>query len=339
MNLFERYLSLWVAACMVSGVVLGKAMPELTAALRRMEFGSGSQVNIPIAVLIWLMIIPMMMRVDFAAVRQVGTRPKGLAVTLFVNWVVKPLSMALLSYVAFRWLFAAWIAPAEADQYIAGAIILAATVWNAGPGPLIVEGFRPGRSPRMAAYQFFRRPGSREDGSAVSVGGLDYDARTGHDHWHFRDFARYSLVRANGRTVSVSRKEAWCLAPTDQIDQLVPNAEMRPGDGSLYSACGDADAVQVREVLEVGAGDTYGLGTPGQAIDITHLPDGVYFLKIEANPAGALRDAADGNDVALRRIVLGGSPGHRTVGVPPAEGIDSERSAARLSATCSYCLP
>lgn len=215
----------------------------------------------------------------------------------------------------------------------------AATVWNAGPGPLIVEGFRPGRSPRMAAYQFFRRPGSREDGSAVSVGGLDYDARTGHDHWHFRDFARYSLVRANGRTVSVSRKEAWCLAPTDQIDQLVPNAEMRPGDGSLYSACGDADAVQVREVLEVGAGDTYGLGTPGQAIDITHLPDGVYFLKIEANPAGALRDAADGNDVALRRIVLGGSPGHRTVGVPPAEGIDSEGSAARLSATCSYCLP
>ncbi len=73
-----------------------------------------------------MMILPMMMRVDFASVRQVGTRPKGLAVTLFVNWVVKPFSMAAISYVAFRWLFAAWIAPAEADQYIAGTIILAA---------------------------------------------------------------------------------------------------------------------------------------------------------------------------------------------------------------------
>ena len=126
MNLFERYLSVWVAACMAAGVLLGKGLPELTGALRGMEFGAGSQVNIPIAVLIWMMILPMMMRVDFASVRQVGTRPKGLAVTLFVNWVVKPFSMAAISYVAFRWLFAAWIAPAEADQYIAGTIILAA---------------------------------------------------------------------------------------------------------------------------------------------------------------------------------------------------------------------
>lgn len=126
MNFFERYLSLWVAACMAAGVLLGKGLPELTRALRGMEFGAGSQVNIPIAVLIWMMILPMMMRVDFASVRQVGTRPKGLAVTLFVNWVVKPFSMAAISYVAFRWLFAAWITPAEADQYIAGTIILAA---------------------------------------------------------------------------------------------------------------------------------------------------------------------------------------------------------------------
>ena len=91
-----------------------------------MEFGSGSQINIPIAVLIWLMIIPMMMKVDFASIRNVGKRPRGLLVTLFVNWLVKPFSMALIAWVFFRLVFSLWISPAEADQYIAGCIILAA---------------------------------------------------------------------------------------------------------------------------------------------------------------------------------------------------------------------
>jgi ACR3 family arsenite transporter len=126
MSVFERYLSLWVAICMAAGLVLGKAAPGATQALRDMEFGAGSQVNIPIAVLIWLMIIPMMMRVDFAAVRDVGRKPKGLLVTLFVNWLVKPFSMALIAWGFFRVLFSGWITPADADQYIAGTIILAA---------------------------------------------------------------------------------------------------------------------------------------------------------------------------------------------------------------------
>jgi arsenite transporter len=126
MNVFERYLSLWVAACMVVGVLLGKLMPSSIDSMRRMEFGQGSQINIPIAVLIWLMIIPMMMKVDFAAIRSVGKRPRGLLVTLFVNWLVKPFSMALIAWVFFRYVFSAWISPAEADQYIAGSIILAA---------------------------------------------------------------------------------------------------------------------------------------------------------------------------------------------------------------------
>jgi ACR3 family arsenite transporter len=95
-------------------------------ALRRMEFGSGSQINVPIAVLIWLMIIPMMMKVDFTSIKNVGKRPRGLLVTLFVNWLVKPFSMALIGWLFFRILFSAWISPAEADQYIAGVIILAA---------------------------------------------------------------------------------------------------------------------------------------------------------------------------------------------------------------------
>jgi len=126
LNPFERYLSVWVAACMVAGVLLGRALPDVTVALRRMEFGAGSQINIPIAVLIWLMIIPMMMKVDFASIRQVGQKPRGLLVTLFVNWLVKPFSMAFIAWLSFRFLFAHWIAPADADQYIAGCIILAA---------------------------------------------------------------------------------------------------------------------------------------------------------------------------------------------------------------------
>jgi ACR3 family arsenite transporter len=126
LNLFERYLTLWVGLCMVAGVLLGKAAPGLIQALREMEFGQNSHVNFPMAVLIWLMITPMMMKVDFHAVAKVGQRPQGLLVTLFINWVVKPFSMALLAWVFFRFIFSAWMTPAEADQYIAGAIILAA---------------------------------------------------------------------------------------------------------------------------------------------------------------------------------------------------------------------
>jgi len=124
--IFERYLSVWVALCMVAGVALGKWMPESIQLLRSMEFGHGSQVNIPIALLIWLMIIPMMAKVDFTAIQNVGRRPRGLFVTLLVNWLVKPFSMTFIAWVCFRFVFTAWITPDEADQYIAGVIILAA---------------------------------------------------------------------------------------------------------------------------------------------------------------------------------------------------------------------
>jgi arsenite transporter len=123
---FERYLSLWVALCMAAGIGLGRLLPAAVAGLRALEVAAGSQINAPIAVLIWLMITPMMMKVDFSSVRNVGRRPTGLLVTLFINWVVKPFSMALLAWAFFRLVFAAFITPAEADQYIAGCIILAA---------------------------------------------------------------------------------------------------------------------------------------------------------------------------------------------------------------------
>jgi ACR3 family arsenite transporter len=126
LNLFERYLTLWVALCMVIGVALGKIMPSFVQSLRSLEFGQGSHVNVPIAILIWLMIIPMMMKVDFASILSVREKPRGLLVTLFVNWLVKPFSMALIAWVFFRHIFSAWIPSALADQYIAGTIILAA---------------------------------------------------------------------------------------------------------------------------------------------------------------------------------------------------------------------
>lgn len=126
LNPFEHYLTVWVALCMVAGVVLGHVVPGFVQTMRTMEFGQNSHINLPIAVLIWLMIVPMMIKVDFASIRDVGTRPTGLVITLFVNWVVKPFSMAFFAWLFFRVVFAAWITPAEADQYIAGTIILAA---------------------------------------------------------------------------------------------------------------------------------------------------------------------------------------------------------------------
>ena len=126
LNLFERYLTLWVAACMVAGVALGKALPGFVDAVRRLEFGQGSQINVPIAVLIWLMIYPMMVKIDFTSILGVRRKPKGLLVTLFVNWLVKPFSMALLGWLFFKHLFLPLIGPEMADQYQAGVIILAA---------------------------------------------------------------------------------------------------------------------------------------------------------------------------------------------------------------------
>ncbi len=123
---FERYLSVWVGLCLVAGVAFGKLFPSAVQTPRGLEFGQGSQINAPIAVLIWLIITPMMMKVDFTAIRNVGKKPAGLVVTLVVNWLVKPFSMALLAWFFFRVVFRAFIGTADADQYIAGCIILAA---------------------------------------------------------------------------------------------------------------------------------------------------------------------------------------------------------------------
>jgi ACR3 family arsenite transporter len=126
LNFFERYLSLWVLVCMIVGVALGKLLPDFIAALSKLEFGQGSQVNIPIAVLIWLMIFPMMLKIDFGSLGGIAKKPKGLFITLFVNWLVKPFSMAFLAWVFLQHLFVGWVDPEMAKNYTAGLIILAA---------------------------------------------------------------------------------------------------------------------------------------------------------------------------------------------------------------------
>jgi ACR3 family arsenite transporter len=111
---------------MVAGVILGRLLPGLTGKLRDLEVARGSQINLPIAVLIWLMIYPMMLKIDFSSVLQVRSRPKGILITLFVNWLVKPFSMAILGWFFFKQLFFPFIGESLANQYIAGSIILAA---------------------------------------------------------------------------------------------------------------------------------------------------------------------------------------------------------------------
>ncbi|HOJ86639.1 MAG TPA: ACR3 family arsenite efflux transporter [Elusimicrobiales bacterium] len=126
MNFFEKYLTLWVILCMIIGVILGKNFPLITEFLRKMEFGENSHINIPIAILLWLMIYPMMLKIDFTSLKNVGKKPKGLLITIFVNWLVKPFSMAFFGWVFFKHIFVSWIGPQMAEQYIAGVIILAA---------------------------------------------------------------------------------------------------------------------------------------------------------------------------------------------------------------------
>lgn len=121
MGIFERYLSVWVLLSIISGIGLGLIIPDVFAIIAGIEF---AHVNIVVAVLIWLMIYPMMIQVDFSALKDVGKKPKGLIMTLVINWLIKPFSMAALGWLFFEGLFADWVSPEDAQQYIAGMILL-----------------------------------------------------------------------------------------------------------------------------------------------------------------------------------------------------------------------
>ena len=123
LGVFERYLTLWVAFCIIAGIVLGQLVPSPFHALGRMNV---AEVNIPVAVLIWLMIVPMLIKVDFGALHRVAEQWRGIAVTVGINWLIKPFSMALLGWLFVGWLFRPWLPAGQIDSYIAGLILLAA---------------------------------------------------------------------------------------------------------------------------------------------------------------------------------------------------------------------
>ncbi|MBP5868599.1 lysyl oxidase family protein [Streptomyces scabiei] len=210
------------------------------------------------------------------------------------------------------------------DGDVAGKDYLAfsANVWNAGPAPLVVDGFRKPGADKMDAYQYFYDAKGKQIGY-TPTGTMEWDPREGHEHWHFTDFASYRLLSADQSKQVRSGKEAFCLANTDAIDYTVKNANWHPENTDLSTACGSEDAISVREVLDVGSGDTYTQYRPGQSFDITGLPNGTYYIQVIANPENRLQETNHKNNIALRKVVLGGTPGARTVKVPPHDLINA----------------
>jgi hypothetical protein len=195
-----------------------------------------------------------------------------------------------------------------------------ATEWNAGPGSLVVEGFRGADERLMDAYQYFL-----VDGVPVGrtpIGRMEF--HPAHQHWHFRQFTEYSMLDAGSGEVAVSEKQSWCLANTDAIDLSVANANWGAFGGDLFTMCGGPGALWIREVLDVGWGDTYSQYVAGQAFDITDLANGDYYIRVHVNPTGSMLEGSTGDNVADRLIKLRGRPGNRRVIVPPWHGIDTE---------------
>ncbi|MFD3790523.1 lysyl oxidase family protein [Streptomyces cyaneofuscatus] len=194
-------------------------------------------------------------------------------------------------------------------------LAFSANVWNAGPAKLVVDGFRSPGKELMDAYQYFYDAKGKQVGY-TPTGTMEWDPRPGHEHWHFTDFASYRLLKADKKETVRSGKEAFCLANTDAVDYTVKNANWHPGNTDLSTACGQENSISVREVLDVGSGDTYTQDLPGQSFDITDLPNGTYYIQVLANPENRLKETNHKNNSALRKVVLGGKKGARTVKVP-----------------------
>jgi hypothetical protein len=185
-----------------------------------------------------------------------------------------------------------------------------------------VVGFRTNGSPVMQAYQYFWENG-RVIGRA-RAGTMGFDSKPGHNHWHFEQFARYQLLDAAKNLAVRSRKVGFCIAPTDPVALLARHAVWQPPFTGFFGACGTPTALSVQEMMPIGWGDTYTQTLPGQAFDITSVPNGTYYIEIIANPEHVLYETNTHNDVSLRKVILGGTPGARTVTVPAWHGIDPE---------------
>lgn len=206
----------------------------------------------------------------------------------------------------------AWgIRMAEKGDYLQ----FSATVWNGGDSPLVVDGFRREGEDEMDAYQYFFDADGNQTGYQP-VGHFHWDAKPTHQHWHFRDFASYTLLKADQTAIVKSRKEAFCLANTDAVDTTVPSAVLNPVNTDLTTACGEYGSLSIREVLVSGWGDTYAQFRAGQSFSLEGLPNGTYYIEVRANPRSRLVEGSTDNNVALRKVVIGGRPGARTVQVP-----------------------
>jgi hypothetical protein len=196
----------------------------------------------------------------------------------------------------------------------------AGSPWNAGPAPLVVEGFRLPGEDVMAAYQYFFDADGDVVGRAPAGGMVFHDAPS-HNHWHFLQLVTYRIVRADGRAVVRARKQAFCITSTDPVDLTVPGAADLGLDTFSGSSCGSTGSIWLRQALPAGWADTYGAGLPGQSFDITGVPNGRYLVEMEVNPGGDLYEVTTDNNVARRRIVLSGRRGARRVRVAPWNGI------------------
>ena len=208
-----------------------------------------------------------------------------------------------------------------------------ATVWNGGAGPMVIEGFREDHehddeaptgdhTDHMTAYQYYFDGNGNQTGFD-EVGQFGYHAAN-HNHWHFEDFARYRLFAADpanqdqpGELAVKSTKASFCLVATDAVDLTVPNPDMRPEYTDLGSQCGGRNAESLREVLANGHGDTYHQFRAGQAFRIGNVPDGKYFISVEANPADEPGAENDGrnlkeldltNNDSLRKVRIWTTP-------------------------------
>ncbi|TWG99583.1 lysyl oxidase [Nocardioides sp. J9] len=203
-----------------------------------------------------------------------------------------------------------------------------ATVWNAGDGPLVVDGFRRGTQDVMDAFQYFIDSEGNQTGYR-QVGTMIWHKAPSHNHWHFKDFAKYSLLNADKTEVVVSRKESFCLANTDAVDYTVPGADWQPENTDLHTSCGDQSSISLREVLSPGSGDTYEQFRAGQAFRVDNLPNGIYYIAVEGNPNRNLVESNTGNNRALRKVKLSGKGANRKlsfyrVGIIDDRGYGSE---------------
>jgi hypothetical protein len=201
-------------------------------------------------------------------------------------------------------------------------LAFSATEWNEGPGTFVIEGFRGPDEPSMDAYQYFLIDG--DPVGRAEIGELEFHSGGGHNHWHFEEFTQYSLLDAERQEVLESGKQSWCLVNTDAIDLSVPNANWLGYGSDVFTMCGGPGAIWIREVLDVGWGDTYSQYIAGQAFDITDMPNGKYYIRVQVNPLGAMYERSTDNNVEDRLVKLKGKPGARRVVVPPWHGIDTE---------------